>query len=136
MKYVNRKQSLIITGSTAQEFQEKLNEALNSIASNGRKHEIQFNMNMGLCAYILYDERLEIPESIADEYELKGETYDCGECPMFRPSDDRRVKYTTCAKGYRRRGYCDPCCDWFYEALEGGEITLNDEGCTTDKDIE
>lgn len=135
MKYINRKQSLIITGSTAGEFQEKLNTALADLAAKGYRHELQFNMSMGLCAYILYEESMEIPESVADEYELKGETYRCYECPMFRPSDDRRVKYTTCGKGKRHISHCSPCCDWFYEELERGAISLNEEGCTTETDF-
>ncbi len=135
MKYINRKQSLIITGSTASDFQDKLNEALAEIAEKGYKHDIQFNMSYGLCAYILYEERKEVPESIADEYELKGMTFKCYECPMFRPSEDKRVKYTTCGHGVRKVGHSDPCCDWFYEQLEGGALELNEEGCTTKKDF-
>lgn len=135
MKYINRKQSLIITGNTAQDFQERLNSALGDLAAKGYKHELQFNMAMGLCAYILYEEHMEIAESIADEYELKGETYKCYECPMFRPSEDRRVKYTTCGNGNRHIYHNCPCCDWFYEMLEEGAIRLNEEGRTTETDI-
>lgn len=136
MKYVKRKQSLIITGNTAEDFQEKLNTALEDLADKGYKHDLQFNMAYGLCAYIIYDEVYQKAESIADEYELKGETYKCYECPMFRPSADRRVKYTTCGRGQRHIQHGSPCCDWFYEAMEGGAITLNEEGCTTKEDIE
>ena len=135
MKYINRKQSLIITGNTAEEFQSTLNSALAEIADKGYKHDIQFNMAMGLCAYILYEERYEQPENIADEYELRGETYKCYECPMFRPSEDRRVKYTTCGHGERHIYYNCPCCNWFYEQLEGGALTLNEEGGTTKEDF-
>ena len=135
MKYINRKQSLIVTGNTATEFQEKLNTALAEIAEKGYKHDIQFNMAMGLCAYILYEERREVAETIADEYELKGMTFKCYECPMFRPSEDKRVRYTTCAHGVHRTAHNDLCCDWFYEQLEGGALKLNEEGSTTEKDF-
>ena len=66
MKYIKRKQSLIITGNTAQDFQDRLNSALGDLATKGYRHELQFNMNMGLCAYILYEESMEIAESVAD----------------------------------------------------------------------
>ena len=136
MKYVKRKQSLIITGNTALDFQDKLNKALDDLAEKGYKHELQFNMAFGLCAYIIYDEFYEKAESIADEYELKGETYKCYECPMYKSSEDRRVKYTTCKRGIRHTYHEKSCCDWFYEELERGAIKLNEEGSTTEKDIE
>ena len=135
MKYLTKKQCLIITGNSAQEFQDKLNTALNDLAAKGCKHDLQFNMAYGLCAYIIYEEFCEIAETIADEYELRGETHRCSECPCFRPSADGRVKYTPCAKGVHRTSDDRPCCDWFYEQLEGGAIQLNEEGSTTEKDI-
>lgn len=127
MKYLNRKQSLIITGNTAAEFQENLNTALDDLANRGYKHELQFNMAYGLCAYIIYEERAEVAETIADEYELKGETYKCYECKYYRPSSDKRVKYTTCGHGQRHTHHSRPCCDWFYEEMERGEVILNEE---------
>lgn len=136
MKYINRKQTLIITGNTAQEFQTKLNEALADLAARKCKHDIQFNMAYGLCAYTIYDEFLEMAETIKDEYEQNGDTYKCYECPMFRPSDDRRVRYTTCARGVRKTYHCGDCCEWFYEALERGEIKLNEEECSKEKDTQ
>lgn len=136
MKYIHRKQSLIITGGSAAEFQDNLNGALSDIARKGYKHDIQFNMSMGLCAYILYEERYSVAETVADEYELKGITYRCFECPMFRPSDDKRVKYTTCANGVHRTCHNDPCCDWLYEQLEKGAIKLNGEKGTSEEDFE
>jgi hypothetical protein len=127
MKYINRKQTLIVTGNTAPEFQQNLNDALNDLARKGFKHELQFNMAYGLCAYIIYEERFEEAETLADQYELKGETYKCYECPMYNPSTDRRVKYTTCKKGERHIYHSCPACDWFYEELEKGGIRLNGE---------
>ncbi len=127
MKWVNRKQTKIITGNTAPEFQEKLNEALAEIAGRGYKHELQFNMSFGLCAYIIYDEHYEVAETIADEYELNGDIHHCYECPMFKPSEDKRVKYTTCGNGTKRCAANDCACDWFYEQMEKGGIRLNGE---------
>lgn len=127
MKYIKRKQSLIVTGNTADDFQTKLNEALEMVAEKGYKHDLQFNMAYGLCAYIVYEEAATVAETLADKYELKGDIYRCYECPMFRPSKDKRVKYTTCGRWERHISHCTPCCEWFYEALEGGEIELNEE---------
>ncbi len=123
MKYIHRKQSRIITGSTADEFQTKLNEALNEVATAGYKHEIQFNMALGFCAFIVFEETRQVPETLAEEYELRGDEYRCSECPMFVLSPDKRVKYTTCKRGCRKISANAWACDWFYKALEDGEVT-------------
>ena len=127
MKYVTLKQTKIITASTAQEFQDKLNSALAEVALAGHKYDLQFNNNLGLCAFLVYEERKEIAETVADEYELKGEVFRCSECVKYKPSPDKRVKYTTCDRGVRRCTANDPACDWFYESLEKGECVLTDE---------
>ena len=134
MKVIRKKQSLIVTGNTAEDFQSKLNSALDEVAAKGYQHDLQFNMSYGLCAYIVYEKTTAVAENIVDEYELKGEAYKCYECPMFRPSNDRRVKYTTCGRGERHISHCTPCCEWFYEALERGEIDLNEESGTAEED--
>lgn len=122
MKYIGRKQSRIVTGSTAVEFQNNLNEALNEIALSGAKAEVQFNMSLGFCAFVLFEETKQVPESLAEQYEVSGDEYHCSECPMFVLSEDKRVKYTTCKRGCRKIGAEHWACEWFYEALERGEV--------------
>lgn len=126
MKYLSLKQTKIVTASTAAEFEDKLNQALAEVAEKGAKHELTFNMNQGFCAYIVYDERIAKPETLAEEYEMRGEGYRCSECPLFKPSPDKRVKYTTCGHGVRRCEANDWACDWFYEQLEKGGLVPND----------
>ena len=123
MRYTQLKQTKVVTGSTADDFQQRLNEALAEVASESRKYELSFNNTMGFCAYIVYDLQRQYAETLSDEYELRGETYKCYECPMFNPSEDRRVKYTTCKNGERHTYYSKPACEWFYEELENGRIT-------------
>lgn len=129
MKYVTLKQTKVITASTGPEFQDKLNSALAEVALSGCKYDLQFNNNFGLCAFLVYEERKEIAETVADQYELRGEDYRCSECSYFRPSPDKRVKYTTCAQGERRRYANAHACDWFYEELERGGDVLVEEEC-------
>lgn len=126
MKYMTLKQAKVIHSETAGDFEDKLNAALREVAEKGSKYELQFNNNVGMCAYVVYEERLQVAETLADEYELRGEEYRCSECPLFRPSSDKRVKFTTCGHGVRR---CDAnryACEWFYEQLEKGGIIPND----------
>lgn len=122
MRHITRKQTRIIQGSTAEGFQDELNKALAEIAGKGYKHELQFNNNAGLCAYIIYDERVAVSESLADEYELRGEEFRCYECPMYVLSEDKRIKFTTCKHGCRRVAANDFACEWFYQELEKGGI--------------
>ena len=124
MRYTNLKQTKIITGNTAMDFQEKLNAALEEVARQSARYELTFNTSMGFCAYVVYEVSREYAETVADEYELRGVKYCCNDCPMFRPSEDKRVKYTTCSHGFPRRGANDDACDWFYEELEKGGIKL------------
>ena len=126
MKVTTMKQAKIIQAATAGGFQDELNEALREIAERGCKYELRFNDNAGLCAYIVYEERVQVAECLADEYEMRGEEYRCSECPLFRPSADKRVRYTTCGHGVRRCEANDHACDYFYEQMEKGGIVPND----------
>lgn len=123
MKIAIRKQTVIVQGNSAEDFQDRLNKALSHIAERGVKYELQFNMQLGFCAFVVYEEKIQVAETLADEYELAGEEYRCSECPMYVLSGDKRVKYTTCKHGVRRCTANDYACDWFYEALEKGEVT-------------
>lgn len=126
MKYMTLKQARIIQSATAGGFENELNAALREVAEKGARYELQFNNNAGLCAYIVYEQSVQVPETLADEYELRGEEYRCSECPLFKPSDDKRVKYTTCGHGVRRCEANHYACEYFYEQLEKGGIVPND----------
>ena len=127
MRYATLKQTKIIQGSTADEFQDRLNKALEEVAQNTSKYELLFNNNAGLCAYVVYEVRKEYAETIADEYELKGMKFHCSDCPMYVLAKDKRVLYTTCKRGVRGCKANGDACDWLYEELEKGGIELNEE---------
>ena len=122
MKFTYGTQSRIIQASTAEEFQAKLNEALNEISRIGSKPNVQFNMDLGFCAFVLFDQTVRQAETLAEEYEINNEEYYCSECPMFVLYPDKRVKYTTCKHGVRKVCADHRACEWFYEALEKGEV--------------
>ena len=111
-----------VTGSDAFNFQTKLNAALDELNRKGVQYELQFNNAMGFCAYIVYEENIEICETVKDEYEEVGELHKCIECPFFmRPTDGRR-KYTRCPKTSKLAAGTDSCCELFYRMLDTGEI--------------
>ena len=111
-----------VTGSDAFNFQTKLNAALDELNRKGVQYELQFNNTMGFCAYIVYEEIIEVCETVKDEYEEVGELHKCIECPFFmRPTDGRR-KYTRCPKTSKLAAGTDSCCELFYRMLDTGEI--------------
>lgn len=120
MIYTHKKQFRIVTGSTAAEFQDALNQTMNELAANRDVKNVtyQFNTGAGHCAYIVYDIDAVIPETLADRLELKGIRFYCGDCAYFKLSGDKRIKYTTCGKGKLRRGVDTIVCDEFIEAME------------------
>lgn len=122
MKYLTKQQIRVITGTSAEDFQERFNGLMSELSEKRIKPEVQFNMAMGFCAYVTYTENVTIAENLAEEYELKGEVHFCSECPFFNPPEDKRIKNCPCAyKGtYRETGRPmktsanEKVCDYFY----------------------
>lgn len=111
-----------VTASDAFNFQTKLNAALDELNKKGISYDLQFNNTMGFCAYIVYEEIIEVCETVRDEYEEVGELHTCIECPFFvRPTDGRR-KYTRCPKTNKLTAGTGRCCEVFYELLDAGKI--------------
>lgn len=117
----------IIAAGGAEEFEKRLNQALRRLDEARTKYELQFNPNMGFCAYLVIDSEVQIPETTADEFELVGERHKCRECPHWQHPKDGRVKYTRCPVTPGIHGAESPCCETFYEKLLAGEITLEEE---------
>lgn len=128
MLYRTGKKFKAVVGSDSFDFEVKLNAALDNLNKAGFKYELTFNYNAGFCAYIVWEETLEIPESAKDEYEQIGERHNCIECPYFvRPTDGRR-KYTRCRNTQKLTTADCNCCDQFYEELDKGMIKLIEIG--------
>lgn len=121
MRFFNRLQSIIIQGSSAHDFQTKLNRALDQIAAQGVTPEVTFPPAPEFCAYLMFETSGRVPETISEAYEERGLGATCAECPSFRPSLDGRVKYTTCAHGEKNTHRHQAACDWFYTTYRGAE---------------
>ena len=124
MRYVNRTAVKVIAANSAEEFETKLNKALEEIA--GCQHELVFNLNAGFCAYITFTSTTQIPESIADEYDLAGIHFYCADCPNYVRSFDGRIKYTDCKLGTRCKA-SDGACEWLYRELKMGHISIDSD---------
>lgn len=118
MKELHQKKMVAVTHATAEGFQEAFNSAIENLGTS--HYELQFNVNMGHCVYILYDHYEQVPENLKDEYELRGDTHHCAECPYLEPNRDMRLKYNNCICG--RTTPDSACCLKFYQELERGTL--------------
>lgn len=133
MIYSSGKKAKIIVAGTAEEFERKLNRELEAMEKARTKYELQFNHNMGFCAYIVAEHQVQIPETIGEEFEIAGERHTCVECPFWVHPTKGNVKYTKCEKTPGIHGAKSPCCETFYEMLFNGEIEIEEE---TDEEAE
>ena len=121
------KRTTIIVATTAEEFQDKLNKELARLDAARTKYELEFNHNLGFCAYIVAEHKTLIPEDLEDEFELIGERHTCIECPYWVHPTKGNVKYTRCEIVGGIRGAKSPCCEHFYQGLLDGTIELEEE---------
>lgn len=126
MKAQSIQQFAIVQSDSAPAFEEELNARLMGLSTKNPK--VSF---AGLTAYISYFETVEIPESVADEYVLKGSCFHCEDCPEFQTmlkadgTEDTRLKYGECQYAEMRRTRRDaPACDMLYKLIRDGRIGL------------
>lgn len=112
MKTVKKARVRVIERASADEFETALNEVL----SGATDPDITFDTNRPFLCYVRFTEYEDIPESVRDAYELRGEYHYCAECRYFKPSADKRVKHVYCGLG--NRCTADKCaCEVFYKEL-------------------
>lgn len=124
-----KKEFRIITAENAQEFQDKMNALMGELAADRSVSNVEFTFNLaaGHCAYFYFDRFVQIPENIQDEFALRGLRYYCVDCPLYKPSEDRRVKWTHCAKAGCRISAESCACDEFYAAMARFEMKGGEE---------
>lgn len=85
--------------------------------------EVVWNLGNGHSAFLVYEERIEEPEDIRDEYELRGDGYTCGDCPFKEPITDGRCHHRwKCRRMLRGTDDDIRACVWFYQQLEEGKV--------------
>lgn len=129
MRKTDRREQTTVVASTAKEFDQLVNDALEAvslreaevISIDRRREDGEF------IAFIDIVSEVRIAETIMDAYEQTGECYQCGDCPYLLKSGDRRRRWLACDKGKREETrFNSPACLFFYEALHRGEIELSD----------
>lgn len=124
MRHETRRVFRCISGSTPEEFQRLMNEALGTMTNP----EITFPPSMALTAYILTGEKTRIPECRADEHTLMGDTYICSACPYFERTNDLRRKWHYCVYHQKKCHEETPMCEDAYRQIDEGTITITKRG--------
>ena len=114
MRDRKRKKFFCVTGATPEDFEDNMNEILKRYFDP----EVTYAPGVPMMAYILATEWDKVPETIADVYSLKGETYDCKDCPQFVRSSDMRRKYHWCSHKQQAVHIDNIACDEFYQWLD------------------
>lgn len=103
----------------------ELGEMLTEASAKYREYNPQviWNLSNGCSAFLVFEEVVRIPETIREEYEIRGEVYTCGDCPFKEPQTDGRNPHLwKCLR--RPRGTDDDikACEHFYRMLDEGRI--------------
>ena len=114
MKTKTRLRVTAIQAASAEEF----NEIIAEVLERADAPKITFLQAAPFTAYVEYREVEEIPETLAECYELAGEGATCGECPFLVKSKDRRCVWHYCAQYGKKTKETTPACDNFYELKE------------------
>lgn len=129
MKCESFKQFAIVKEETAAAFNEKLNAEMARLREK-RPVPIFSESDPFLCR-ISYTESVLIPETLADEYELKGVNLTCYDCPIFEPAtkvdgtEDARCKIGKCVFAQYGKTYkMSEMCDKALGMLNDGRIKL------------
>lgn len=88
-----------------------------------RPEVVKWSFEHGYSAFLYYEEHIDIPEDIRDEYELRGECYTCGDCPFKEPITDGRSRHRwRCKRMPQGTDMDQRACKWFYVQLDEGEV--------------
>ena len=126
MKCKSYQQFAIVQSNSASAFEEELNARIRELSD--KSPVVKFD---GLTAYISYTEMVRIAENMSDEYELRGVTLRCEDCPMFAPilkedgTEDKRVKYGDCELAkYGRTMKDSRACEQLFTMIQNGRVGL------------
>ena len=113
-------QTMIIESHDAEEVTKRLNQVLKEYSALDVTYTKTYYPEIGHCAHVEWREVTIIPENARDEFQIKGITHYCGECPKFHLSEDKRVKYSFCEKG-QKVWYDREACSARYEEIKREE---------------
>lgn len=107
MKNIKRTQMKSFEGQTLAEFTDNFNKGMEWVARWSAEYKDPVVDIATLRAYVIYEERVRLPENYKDRLELENVRLTCGECKHFQ-----HIKY---------HWGCCPYCK--------GDLRSNDEAC-------
>ena len=124
MRYIRQYVQQTVQAESSSEFDELVNAIYKKAASSGKDPEIHFFEGRGFCATVKYFMSTDIPESVSEKYEMEGMSRMCCDCPLYSPSEDKRVRYTRCShSAFKVTADCKACDYFDSEFMEGGHGT-------------
>ena len=113
-----KKRTIGFDADSASELAEMLDRFYDE--HQGDKVEVVFCGKYGLSAILSFDETTKKPETLREEYELRGEVYTCADCPHRQPiTDGRKRSKWYCTRRPRGTDLDASACNHFYLELEG-----------------
>ena len=117
-----------ISAKSADEFQDKFNAKMRELAGKKITDRVVEIKGDTFSAVIMYEEKEQIMDCVADEFHAEGIYYLCKHCPHLDDPEDRRIKYCTCKYSDTGRTHKQhEACELFYKQLKLGKIVPLDD---------
>lgn len=105
------KQIICVSESSADAFQEKMNEALSGLSDP----EIRFDNSNLFKAVIVYTVRRDVPEDVLELFEMvDGNNRRCCDCPHYVSPTDKRRKWGLCSATDQKTRPESRACEQYY----------------------
>lgn len=117
MKYVKSKRYRCIQGESAADFE----AAINAVLTEHPNADMRIDTLIPFLCHAWYTAEVNVAETKAEEYELRGEGHYCIECPYLdRPLRSNKAQKTFPCQyaNYGMTRTDSLCCDRFYEWME------------------
>ena len=111
MKRTRQKRVVALQADNAEKFNREINDLLATLEDP----KIVYSFPM---VFVEWEEIIEKPETLQEEYELKGDGRMCGECPYFKRTKDKRYKWHFCLQKQKAVTECQGACETYYQLLE------------------
>ena len=123
MKTIRKERMIPVNSSTPEGLAQAFNNAVDELT--GISYEKIWNLSNGNSLFLIYTETVKVPETLEDEYLLRGEQKFCRDCPWFDAKNEiigrcehPKIKVKTKAGYINANG---SACEHLYEVLEEGE---------------
>lgn len=123
MKAKEVTQRKVIAMTTAADYEERFNSAMEKLASY-RPTTKDIVSEGALLTIIEWVEDRRFPENIRDEYHMRDTYFFCGDCPYFIESS-QGTKYKLCDRIGGKVQAGNQACLWLYQRVAEGEITID-----------